>query len=75
MKVELIGANTPKGKILRNRLIEVSTILDDKITINLINDKDEKNLPLLYINNNLISKGKIISKRDLLKYLKNNYKE
>lgn len=75
MKIEIIGVNTPKGLIMKNRIIDISASIEDKIIINLVNDNLSNSLPLLYINNKLISKGRIISKRELVKYLKNNYKE
>lgn len=75
MKIEIIGVNTPKGLIMKNRIIDISASIEDKIIINLVNDNLSNSLPLLYINDKLISKGRIISKRELVKYLKNNYKE
>ena len=75
MKIEIIGVNTPKGLIMKNRIIDISASIKGKIIINLVNDNLNNNLPLLYINDKLISKGRIMSKRELVKYLKNNYKE
>ncbi len=75
MKIEIIGVNTSKGLIMKNRIIDISASIKGKIIINLVNDNLNNNLPLLYINDKLISKGRIMSKRELVKYLKNNYKE
>ena len=75
MKIEIIGSNTINGIKLRKRIIEIANRVEGKITISLIEDYNQKELPFLYINNQLISKGIVTHKKEIEKYLKNNYKE
>lgn len=75
MKIDIIGANTKDGINLRNRLISISNNIDDKVTINLIYNSDIPELPLLYIDDKLFSKGKVPRNKDIVKYIKKNYKD
>lgn len=75
MKIEIIGINTINGLKLKKKVIEIANYIDGKITINLIEEYNIPNLPLLYINNKLISQGNVPPKKEIVKYLKNNYKE
>ena len=75
MKIEIIGINTINGLKLKKKVIEIANCIDGKITINLIEEYNIPNLPLLYINNKLITQGNVPPKKEIVKYLKNNYKE
>ncbi len=75
MKIDIIGANTKEGITLRNKLIELSNNINEKVTINLIYDKNIQQFPILYIDGKLISKNKIIRDKEIVKYMKKNYKE
>lgn len=75
MKIDIIGANTKEGITLRNKLIELSNNINEKVTINLIYDKNIQQFPILYIDGKLISKNKIIRDKEIVKYMKKKYKE
>ena len=72
MIIKIIGSNTINGIKLRKRIIEIANCCDGKVTINLIENYTDKQLPYLYINNKLISKGIVPNRREIEKYLKNN---
>ena len=75
MEITIIGSNTINGIKLRKNIIKIANKIEEKITINLIDEKDKEKLPILYINNELISSGKIPSKKEIVKLLKRNYKD
>ena len=75
MKIEIIGSNTINGIKLRKRIIEIANRVEGKITISLIENYNQKELPCVYINNQLRSTGTVPHKKEIEKYLKNNYKE
>lgn len=73
MIIKIVGANTINGIKLRQRIIDVVSKIDQKITINLLDDTENEGfLPILYINNHLISKGKVLSNKEIIKSIKNN---
>lgn len=73
MIIKIVGANTINGIKLRQRIIDVVSKIDQKITINLLDDTENDGfLPILYINNHLISKGKVLSNKEIIKSIKNN---
>ena len=75
MEITIIGSNTINGIKLRKNIIKIANNIEEKITINLIDEKDKEKLPILYINNELISSGKIPSEKEIVKLLKRNYKD
>ncbi len=75
MEITIIGSNTINGIKLRKNIIKIANKIEEKITINLIDEKDKEKLPILYINNELISSGKIPSEKEIVKLLKRNYKD
>ena len=75
MNITIIGSNTIDGIKLKRNIIKVANELDFKIIINLIDDNNKNQLPKLYINNNLISEGKILSEKEIVKLLKRDYNE
>lgn len=75
MEITIIGSNTINGIKLRKNIIKIANKIEEKITINLIDEKDKEKLPILYINNKLISSGKILSEKEIVKLLKRNYKD
>lgn len=75
MEITIIGSNTINGIKLRKKIIKIANKIEEKITINLIDEKDKEKLPILYINNKLISSGKIPSEKEIVKLLKRNYKD
>ncbi len=75
MKIEIIGSNTINGIKLKKRILNVVNLIDEKVVISLVEDYDQKNLPFLYINGRLISKGRIISEKEIVKYLQNGFNE
>lgn len=73
MIIKIVGANTINGIKLRQRIIDVVSKIDQKITINLLDDTENEGfLPVLYINNRLISKGKVLSNKEIIKSIKKN---
>ncbi len=70
MKIEIIGSNTINGIKLRKRVLKIANEVEDKIVINLIEDYEQVNLPILYINDKLVSRGLIPSEKEIVKYLK-----
>lgn len=75
MEITIIGSNTINGIKLRKTIIKIANNIEEKITINLIDKKSQDTLPKLYINNKLISSGKIPSEKEIVKLLKRNYKD
>ena len=74
MIIKIVGANTINGIKLRQRIIDVVSKIDQKITINLLDDTENEGfLPILYINNHLISKGKVLSNKEIIKSIKKIY--
>lgn len=74
MELTIIGSNTIEGIKLRKNIIKVANNIEEKITINLIEETTERNLPILYINKQLISKGKTLSEKEIVKQIKRNDK-
>lgn len=73
MIIKIIGANTSNGIKLRKKIINIANKIDGNITINLLEDNDNEGfLPILYINNHLISKGNIPSEKEIIKSIKSN---
>lgn len=75
MEITIIGSNTIDGIKLRKNIIKIANNIKDKITINLIDEKSPETLPLLYINSQLVSSGKVPSEKEIVKLLKRNYKD
>ena len=75
MNITIIGSKTIDGIKLKRNIIKVANELDSKIIINLIDDNNKNKLPKLYINNNLISEGKTLSEKEIVKLLKRDYNE
>ena len=76
MKIKIIDVITNKGTLLKNRVLKAVEGTNNKVSIVLINDKQEtkklklKSYPALIINDNLESEGRIISTREIIKILK-----
>lgn len=71
MTFTIIGYNTKKGNILKNRIIKIVNEMDSKVTINL-EMSNAKNAPILYLNKKRISTNKVPTERELQKQIKNN---
>ena len=69
MTFKIIGYNTLNGIRLQRILVKIANKVDAKVTIKLL-ESNENNLPILYINDKLISKGKVLSERELTKYIR-----
>lgn len=74
MKIKIIGSNCSNGMKLRNQLQKVQKQLDEKIIIELIDNEKNKyqvtNKPGLVINDTLVSQGKVLTDREILKFIK-----
>ena len=78
MKINIIGENSSNRMKLLKNLKKVTKNEDINIEINVIDDKEtlskykDKNKPILMINEKIISKGKILTDREIRNYIKNN---
>lgn len=75
MNIKIVGTNSSnKIKLIKNVKKSLSTLkLDFTPTIlNVITDKNYnvKNPPLLVINDDVISEGKVLTEREISKYIK-----
>jgi len=75
MKIEIIGCNTINGIKLRKRVVEIVNNIDGKVIISLVEDFTHQDLPFLYINDQLVSKGTVPNNKEIVKYIKKIYKE
>lgn len=76
MKINIIGENSSNRMKLLKNLNKVTKNEDINIEINVIDDKEtlskykDKNKPILMINENIISNGKILTDREIRNYIK-----
>ena len=76
MKINIIGENSSNRMKLLKNLKKVTKNEDINIEINVIDDKEtlskykDKNKPILMINEKIISKGKILTDREIRNYIK-----
>lgn len=75
MKIEIIGSNTINGIKLRKKIVEIANNIEGKVVITLIEDFNNKDLPFLYINNQLVSKKIIPHKKEIINFIKKNAKD
>lgn len=75
MTVKIIGSNTINGLKLKRVILKVANSFEEKIIITFIDDLSHNDLPILYINNHLISKGFVLNEKEIVKHFKNNIKE
>lgn len=68
--VKIIGSNTVRGIKLRRSVLKIANEIEDRVVINLVDDNEKDNLPLLYINYELVSKGRVPTDKEIRKYLK-----
>lgn len=73
MTIKIIGYNNKKGLKLRNNVVNVVNSIPSKVTIKF--EENNNSEPILYIDDILVCKGKVISEKRLLKYLKKRYKD
>ena len=76
MKINIIGENSSNRMKLLKNLKKVTKNEDINIEINVIDDKEtlskyeDKNKPILMINEKIISNGKILTDREIRNYIK-----
>ncbi len=76
MKINIIGENSSNRMKLLKNLNKVTKNEDINVEINVIDDKEtlskykDKNKPILMINEKIISNGKILTDREIKKYIK-----
>lgn len=75
MKIEIIGSNTINGIKLRKKIVDIANTIEGKVIITLIEDFNNKDLPFLYINNQLVSKRIIPHKKEIMNFIKKNGKD
>ncbi len=74
MHITIIGSNTLNGIKLRKTIIKISNMTDKKVTINLIEGKELTELPILYLDNILISKGILLKEKQIINIIKKYHK-
>ena len=72
MVFKIVGHNTLNGIKLRKIVVKIAEDLDDQVIITLLETDYDTKIPLLYINNKLVFKGRIPKEKELIKYIKNN---
>ena len=75
MIIKIVGANTINGIKLKKSIIKIANEIEGRVIINLIDDNLIDQLPLLYINNVLVSTGIVPTHNELLRMLKKHYKD
>ena len=75
MTIKIIGYETKEGLKLKENVVNVVNTMKSKVTIKFEEISKKNTEPTLYIDDILICKGKAITERRLIKYLKKNYKD
>ena len=75
MNIKIVGTNSSnKIKLIKNIKKSINNLKMDQESniLNVISDKNYavKNPPLLIINDNVISEGKVLTEREISKYIK-----
>lgn len=76
MNIKIIGSNCSNGIKLKKMLLKAINNVDEDIKIELMDDNDSlkkyniKNIPGLVINGKKYSEGKVLSDREIIKYIK-----
>ncbi len=75
MNIKIVGTNSSnKIKLIKNIKKSINNLKMDQEPniLNVISDKNYnvKNPPLLIINDNVISEGKVLTEREISKYIK-----
>ena len=75
MNIKIVGTNSSnKIKLIKNIKKSINNLKMDQEPnmLNVISDKNYtvKNHPLLIINDNVISEGKVLTEREISKYIK-----
>lgn len=76
MNIKIIGSNCSNGIKLRKNLLKALNSYEDKVQIELKDDKDTqnkyniKNIPGLVINGNICTQGCVPSEKEIMKYIK-----
>ncbi len=76
MNIKIIGSNCSNGIKLKKMLLKAIKEVDEKIDFELKDDQESlkkyniKNKPGLVINGKLTAEGKVLSDREIIKYIK-----
>lgn len=76
MNIKIIGSNCSNGIKLKKTLLKAVNTIDEDIKIELKDDQeslnkyDIKNIPGLVINGKKYSEGKVLSDREIIKFIK-----
>lgn len=76
MNIKIIGSNCSNGIKLKKMLLKAVNNIEDDIKIELKDDQESlkkyniKNVPGLVINGKVYSQGKVLSEREIIKYIK-----
>ncbi|MDE6284612.1 MAG: thioredoxin family protein [Bacilli bacterium] len=76
MNIKIIGSNCSNGIKLKKTLLKAVNIIDEDVKIELKDDQESlkkyniKNIPGLVINGKKFSEGKVLSDREIIKYIK-----
>lgn len=76
MNIKIIGSNCSNGMKLKKMLLKAISNIDKNIKIELKDDQESlnkyniKNIPGLVINGKKYAEGKVLSDREIIKYIK-----
>lgn len=76
MNIKIIGSNCSNGMKLKKELLKAVNNIDEDVKIELRDDPEDlkkynvKNIPGLVINGKKYAEGKVLSEREIIKYIK-----
>lgn len=76
MNIKIIGSNCSNGIKLKKMLLKAINNIDNDVKVELKDDQESlkkyniKNIPGLVINGKKYSEGKVLSDREIVKYIK-----
>lgn len=75
MIIKIIGVNTINGIKLKKTILKIANEIEGRVIINLIDNNTLSNLPILYVDDELVSEGTILSNKEIIRILKKHYKD
>lgn len=75
MIIKIIGVNTINGIKLKKTILKIANEIEGRVIINLIDNNTLSNLPILYVDDELVSEGIILSNKEIIRILKKHYKD
>lgn len=75
MIIKIIGVNTINGIKLKKTILKIANEIEGRVIINLIDNNTLSNLPILYVDDELVSEGTILSNKEIIRIFKKHYKD